>query len=249
MRALIVAPILLALAAWLVYANLGPGRLSPVADAQLAAAQDRLRERLAVEIAWHAPGAELRDLPGLFQRQLEVPLQIDERALADAAIDIDSDLPITLPGRPADAILAQLLAPLNCGWVIERDYILITTKEVQATRLSTRVYAVRDLVRCRDEAGDTVEDVDSLLDSLESTVQPESWRNSGSGEGTMEYLPVAGALIIGQTEAVHAELGRTIDALRRARQDQRELPPLKTPTQIPGPKQRPFVGSPVPVVG
>jgi hypothetical protein len=83
--------------------------------------------------------------------------------------------------------------------------------------LVTVTYAVADLVvpvpgTPAVKLGKTQED--RLISVLQSTASPTSWVGYG-GQGTIDYFPLTMALVVKQSPAVHRELSRVLEQLRK----------------------------------
>ena len=63
--------------------------------------------------------------------------------------------------------------------------------------------------------GAAMADFDSLIDLVTSTVHPESWKEGGTGEGTIAPFPTNLSIVVSQTEEVHQAISDLLDQLRR----------------------------------
>lgn len=63
--------------------------------------------------------------------------------------------------------------------------------------------------------GAAAADFDSLIDLITSTVHPESWKEGGTGEGTIAPFPTNLSIVVSQTEEVHQAISDLLDQLRR----------------------------------
>src|SRR5690606_19133871 len=63
--------------------------------------------------------------------------------------------------------------------------------------------------------GAAMADFDPLIDLVTSTVHPESWKEGGTGEGTIAPFPTNRSIVGSQTEEVHQALSDLLDQLRR----------------------------------
>ena len=81
----------------------------------------------------------LKDLHG-------IEIQIDNKALEDAATGTDTPVTRNLRGISLRSALRLMLGPLDLAYVIKDEVLLITTKEKADAELVTKVYPVADLV-------------------------------------------------------------------------------------------------------
>ncbi|MBR0238811.1 MAG: hypothetical protein IJQ39_12025 [Thermoguttaceae bacterium] len=58
-------------------------------------------------------------------------------------------------------------------------------------------------------------DFDSLIELITKTVEPESWKDSGQGEGTIEKFETNLSLVIRQTQEIHEHIAELLEQLRR----------------------------------
>jgi hypothetical protein len=164
----------------------------------------------------------LTECVALLQADLGLPIMIDERALADASIGKDTPITKRMPGATARDFLTAMLADHSLAWVPLHDRILITTiedREMNPKNFLRVVYPVYDLVRVIESGRETL-DFDALIDSITTTVQPESWRDSGYGEGVITPLPTNASIIVVQTWQVHEKVNQLLTSLRQVRRQQ-----------------------------
>ncbi|MBX7166550.1 MAG: hypothetical protein K1X74_09415 [Pirellulales bacterium] len=76
----------------------------------------------------------------------EIEIEINQRALDDAAIGSDTPINRSLQGVTLRNALKLILTDLELTYVIDNEVLLITSKEDAETRLVTKVYPVADLV-------------------------------------------------------------------------------------------------------
>jgi hypothetical protein len=111
--------------------------------------------------------------------------------------------------------VAGLLAGFRAGW--DRGY-QAGQQQWLKERLTTRVYAVEDLVVPANSpvASQGLADFASLIELLTSTVEPTSWDDVG-GPGSVAPFASNLSLVINQTSAVHEDIERLFRDLRQIR--------------------------------
>jgi hypothetical protein len=62
-------------------------------------------------------------------------------------------------------------------------------------------------------------DFDRLIDLIVSTIEHESWMESGTGEGEIQPFPTNLSLVISQTQRVHEQVADLLEQLRRLNED------------------------------
>ena len=116
--------------------------------------------------------------------------------------------------RPA---LNLILSQADLAPIIKDDVLLITTKEVAANTMITELYDVRDLaMRDNDLTGNA--DFDTLIDLIRSTLNPQSWDNSG-GQGSVAGFNNGGicALVVWQNYDGQEQVEGLLSKLRSLR--------------------------------
>jgi len=149
---------------------------------------------------------------------LGINVRIDENGLKDAALSADMPVSDRAQNVSAEFALDALLRSSNLDWLVDGELLLITAKEVANQRLMTRVYPVRDLVKVRPTR-DRVDEADSLINIITSTVAASTWDQVG-GQGGAEYFTPAGTLLVSQTRDVHDQIGQLLAVLRQSRDEQ-----------------------------
>ncbi len=136
-------------------------------------------------------------------------------ALDDVGLSTDTPITKSLSGLSLKSCLRLILRELNLTYVVRDEVLLITTPEEAEREQVTRLYPVSDLVLARDEAGQTWADFDSLIQTVTSTVEPESWDEVG-GPGSVSGMSYPGAdvLVIRQTDEVHEEIASLLARMR-----------------------------------
>jgi RNA polymerase sigma factor (sigma-70 family) len=86
-------------------------------------------------------------------------------------------------------------------------------------KLVTKVYPVASLI-----AEGTPEGAQPLMRVLAKSIEPISWSENG-GEGSMEYFPQGGSLVIRQSSDVHKQVHELLDALRKTKKEQKSGEP------------------------
>jgi general secretion pathway protein D len=58
-------------------------------------------------------------------------------------------------------------------------------------------------------------DFDSLIELITSTVQPNTWKEGGTGEGAISQFETNLSIVVSQTEEVHSDIADLLEQLRR----------------------------------
>ncbi len=165
----------------------------------------------------------------------DVEAYLDIRGLEEAGMGSDTPVrPLKLNEVSLRSVLNLLLDNLDLSYLVRDGRLEITTSDVASQELTTRIHAIEDLVRWTDESGTQRDDSDTLIELIESVVDPQTWDEVG---GPSSMGPFQGTLVISQTDKSHEELARLLAALREARDTQlagnaTEMIPTDGPAQI-----------------
>ncbi|MFT5094276.1 MAG: hypothetical protein ACI93T_003111, partial [Porticoccaceae bacterium] len=88
----------------------------------------------------------LTDVVDYLSRTHEIPIILDVVAIEEAGLLVDEPVNLVLAGITLQSALKIMLSEFELTYVIEDEVMKITTVEVAAEILSTRVYPVGDLV-------------------------------------------------------------------------------------------------------
>jgi hypothetical protein len=218
----------------------------------LAQAADRaaVEEALLKKLDQPVKGFEFFEAPLMeviarVREDHEVPMVVDEKALADAAIGTDTLITKSLKGISLKSALSLMLADHGMDWAIKDEVILVTSREAARRHPLRRIYGVHDLVT--EQASDPASrEYAELVDLIKTTVAPETWQavaKAPSQDRTETVPPPAGAigisraasaLVILHTPQVHEEIESLLASLRRARKEQG----LEAAAESPAPKAK-----------
>ncbi len=112
-----------------------------------SAAEREIELRLDKPLSVEFQNAPLREAIDEIRKKTQVNLSIDEAAIADEKIDLDSVLVTDhLKDLSARNILSILLDKARLKFAIENDVVRVTTEKKAKGRLVTKVFSVTDLV-------------------------------------------------------------------------------------------------------
>ncbi|NUQ64841.1 MAG: tetratricopeptide repeat protein [Pirellulales bacterium] len=184
----------------------GPG--STEAAKRIEAALDATTRLDLKEVA-------LEEVARLIEQQHRIPIQLDRKALEDVGIPTDTPITFRGAGMKLRSALGLILRDLELTYLVQDEFLLITTRERAESELTTVAYLVSDLVRFRDSQGKPWADFDTLIETITTTVMPTTWDEVG-GPGSiapMEY-PNADVIVLSQTQETHREVASLLQKLR-----------------------------------
>lgn len=189
--------------------------------------QSSVERRLASRVSLSSDELSLADLAELLRQQFSINVKLDRRAFDDVGLSPQTTVSaFTLSNVVLEEALNHVLRERDLTVVVHNDTLIITTDEEAENEFDTRVYPVADLVivgRSARAAGDPkFDDYDSLIDTITSTIAPDSWEQVGGG-GSIDAVPVSRALVISQTREVQRWIAPLLETLRRAKTVSRKM--------------------------
>jgi len=109
-------------------------------------AEKRIRQALDETTSMDFVDTPLQDVVDYLKDLHGIEIQLDTRALADAGIAPDLPVSRRLSGISLRSALKLLLSSVDLSYVIKNEVLIITTPEMAATDLVSRVYPMADLV-------------------------------------------------------------------------------------------------------
>lgn len=146
----------------------------------------------------------LSDVMDDLSNRYKMHIELDNRALQDLGIDASRLITATYRGMTLRSALKLMLEPLDLTYIIEDEYLLVTTVDEAEQRLDTRIYPIRP------QWGVAPND---LMTAMTATVHPVTWEQAG-GPGSVK--PLGENLIITQTQKVHEDIVDLLEQLERA---------------------------------
>ncbi len=115
-----------------------------------------------------------------------------------------------------DWTLHWLLKQRDLDYYVDGEVLVITTADKAKTANCTVVYPIGDLTetgRSGSAVDANVPDYDEVMNTITSTVAPNSWDSAG-GNGSIAMLPAAKALVCSQTDEIQQQVAQMLADLR-----------------------------------
>lgn len=208
-----------------------PGKVYP---AQTITGQykqvQKIKKALAKKTSLEFIDMPLHEVVTYMKTDLGINIKLDEVALDEVSIATDSPVTIQLSNVTLKSALRIMLRDLELSYIIRDEVLLITTPEVAENNLSIVIYPVGDLLEIpySDDGKQDFKSIDfsNLIDAITTSVTPESWDEVG-GPGSLPEFQQRGAIIINQTEEVHAKLAEFLTKLRIVHAQSTQKPAAK----------------------
>lgn len=191
------------------------------AEAEIAS---KLSKTLSVE--FHA--TPLREVVEFLEKQSQIPMQVDRRALEVAGVDTAEPIQFRLKNARVDDILHAILEQVTLTFMVRDEMVVITTKDGADATTTVRLYPVPDFAPTenRDVVRDILDDLAGLIER--HTAQPTPGWEPDGGIGRIVALPCAKSLVVKTTPRVHEEIEQWFAKLRAARGNR----PVKVPVEL-----------------
>jgi len=181
-------------------------RIDAVLDGQLKAPLDFI-------------DAPLFDVVNKLQEDYGIPILFDAAALDEVAISPDTEVTVSLSYITLRSALDLLLRQpelQDLTTIIDKEVLLITTKDVADATLQTKVYRADGFEyfsHPKSESKSKENCYSSLQHVITSCIEFNSWQVNGTGKGDT-HLMKPGLLVVSQTRSVHRKIEKLIADLR-----------------------------------
>lgn len=193
--------------------------------------EEKLEAALRADTEANFPEIPLSEVMTYFSELHNVPIVIQRTDLKDINLTVDEPIDVKLTDLSLKNALIQILDPIDLTFVVDRDLILITSKQKAAQMLKTRVYPVGDLCRSGPDdyqvLADAIRDanlgdwkweaVQSASGGFGGGVGPERRHVINQAGGTISEVPVSQSLVISQSYHAHNAIVELLTQLRQAR--------------------------------
>src|SRR5262249_33172902 len=197
------------------------GRLSPNSASRFITddpATRETRQKLKLAIPEFAADSVTFD-QAIEQLRAKTGLVFSARwaALSAAGIESDAGVHLHLRDVPAERVLEELLSGIGggeteLGYDIANGVINISTKENLARNRMIAVLDVTDIIRAPAHNAQPVAALESLIELVQRSIEPESWRAAGGNIGTINAL--SGRLVVIQTPFAQDQVRDLLERLR-----------------------------------
>ena len=213
-------------------------------------AYQRIEQALAGAASFEFVETPLVDVVRYIEQEHQIPTLIDKRALDDVGLGSDTPVTISVENISLRSALRLMLKELDLTYVLRDEVLKITTPEESENEPAIMVYPVADFLTRESPGAEPAvaeEQLDLLIDLIETTVAPDTWDTVG-GAGTIVALDPWGLLVIAQSNEIHDRIGGLLSAARRARVPG-PIPPADTGLSMVGEAGTVAAAGPFPAIG
>jgi len=174
----------------------------------------KLNEILDRKLSFQFEEETLKSISSKLQKELGIPIFLDDKALMESGVDSDTRISLTAPEMKFVDGLTRMLDVQDLTWMPKHGGILITTPDVATYNLIDRIYPVYDLIKVK-ENGRKILSYEPVIDIITSTVDPDTWEDNG---GCGAIAPFNGSIVVSQTWPIHRKIDVVLAAIRKAQQ-------------------------------
>ncbi|MEW4562189.1 hypothetical protein AB1K70_06665 [Bremerella sp. JC770] len=198
--------------------EIAPAQAPPIAPPQTDSREyqqiDAMEKRVqAARFGLQVVEVPLKQVVQQFTQQTGIPVRIDQRALEDVGLSVETPITFHLPEVAAETLLYLMLKDLDLVFMFDTRSVVITTPEEEERNLRTKFYAVEDLFN------DPKPNYDILVDMIRTCIEPESWNDLG---GPGNIAPLRNGIVVSQTNRVHQQLRGLFAAISRVQNTPRQ---------------------------
>jgi hypothetical protein len=205
------------------------------------ASDERIRKALKKTVDVHISQASLSEVAAYLEKECGEKIRIDLPAIAEkdedgrnqmmfgpseprlSAGEVEkkvSEIKISAHFNRVSVATALdfMLLDEGLSWTVLEECLLITSKTNAESHLHKRTYDISDLPSYRTDEGKTVPDYERLIDTIEASIQPNSW-GKFDGPGSITSFEAEGiqALAVAQTWQNQEKIVTLLEDLRKQR--------------------------------
>jgi hypothetical protein len=146
--------------------------------------------------------SRLEDVIEYLETVTGLTIALDKNALDSLNINYDTPVSANVKRVTLRFLLHKILGDLGLTYVVKDELIEVVTPQQARDMMVVRTYNIADLVVDPYLPGLEFVNAAVLIDLIETTIDPQSWRRNG-GNGTIVYLPATRSLVIKQSAEFH----------------------------------------------
>ncbi len=181
--------------------------------AELLNAEEQIEQALRQRIALMFEEVPLADALRTVSEQLGINIVLEEPGLNEVGLTTREPVSLSLGNISGRKALELMLDPLQLGFVIQDEVLLVTSQSRLDGRYELVAYDVSGLVDASSESAE--HDLEELAKILRTTVAPDSWDGVG-GQGSIAVVPWQSMLVVRQSPARQEAVAAVLASLRQA---------------------------------
>ena len=180
-----------------------------IAQPRMTAKERSILRGLDSSISVDAKNRSFQSVIDFIRDKTGLPIVVDQASLKQVDADYDSLISVSMKDVSVRTVLHQTLAQLGLTYIVRNEVVMVVTPAVAKQSMVVRTYYAQDLIP-KGLGFFTALQAAQLIETIQSTVDPQSWRANG-GEGTILYDPITGGLVVKQSaefQSILAGAGR-----------------------------------------
>lgn len=182
------------------------------ATTQADSTAKKLEQKIDLSILQQSRREILREL----SRKAGISLAIDPDSIRAIATQMESPIDVKVKDEAVSAVLDRVLEPLNLGYAVKHDVILIADQDKllpTADEFVVKTYNVADLVKKGDKVDGDLPNFVPLIDRIKSGVMTSSWERAES-PATIRPFNSTLSIVVRQTASGHVAIERLLEKIR-----------------------------------
>jgi hypothetical protein len=168
-----------------------------------------LRKRVSLD-----PDLTLASFVEQIAKLAEIPMVLDPEGLEEAGVTLNSKVKVLQGEARVVDLLRVALEASHLRFVIEPDFLAITSQEKSGEQLRVQIYPVYDFVPPHSDADEVSERLSDLQDVItDGATDPDQWASTG-GMCSISPWTNPPALVVSTTTGTHLEIEQLLSTLR-----------------------------------
>ncbi|MGC6441768.1 MAG: hypothetical protein ACON4H_03820 [Rubripirellula sp.] len=172
----------------------------------------RVETALSQKVAVDFNNETLANVAKRLSEKMSLPVVLDVRSLEEIGMAADLEVTLSIEEVSIRTMLTLLLTPLELTYRVDSEVLVFTTKDSAELNLVSRIYWL-------EGTGFPVGDMDSVIDVIQGTLNPEFWEQLG-GPGVINTLTEGygnrPAIIVSATQEVHRQIETLLTVMRES---------------------------------
>jgi len=153
------------------------------------------------------PGIAMQQILRQLGAELAIPIYVDQSELDLLGINPDTPITLSLSSVTIRQLLKYMLEPLQLGYRIDGDLLVISSKERINARPSFGIYDLN----CLTDNSRSAETLAKLVGNSIRNIEPSAWR-----EGKWYMETSDGTIIVSASEMAHGEIKQLLANLAQS---------------------------------
>lgn len=195
--------------------NAGADELIP-AKSVSASPAETISKKLEQKVDLNIQQLPRREVLREVSRKAGISLAVDPDSIRAIAPQLEAPIDLKVTNESLAAVLDRILEPLNLGYSIKHDILLIADQAKllpTADEFVVKTYNVADLVKKGDNPDSDLPNFIPLIDRIKSGVMTSSWERTES-PATIRPFNSTLSIVVRQTASGHTAIERLLEKIR-----------------------------------